>query len=556
VALSLPHNFFQFKNNSPPPRYVWRSLRYFNFYRVILAGLFVVPIMLNHRLPIIGSHNLPLFTMVAYSYLLIGIFSSFAIHWKKPSFKALVYGLAILDICVLITLMHASGGTQSGLGVLIIISVTGTSLLIASKTAGLIAAVAATSILADQVYSHLEGVIEPNYTNAGILGATLFATAMLFNILSKRLRDTEALANQRGIDLANMAQLTEHVVDRLQSGIIVVDAEDRIHLMNESAARMLGLPIEHTDNKKQLLSISADLQAQLTLWKNNEFNDSRMFRVAATSMELIPNFTRLGNDRYSGTLIFLEDTIRTAKQAQQMKLASLGRLTASIAHEIRNPLGAISHAEQLLAESESLATADRRLTEIIHKHAARVNAIIENVLQLSRRGSASPELMNLNHWLEHFAEEFVLSLGIGREELNINVHPETLMVNFDNTQLHQIVWNLCHNGIRHSQNCETNPKVKLVGGLNNVTQRPFLDVIDHGPGIDPDHIQHIFEPFFTTESNGSGLGLYISKELCEANNAQISYIPNTFGGGCFRIEFAKTEQKADQPPQSNTALAS
>ncbi|WP_455210483.1 sensor histidine kinase [Kaarinaea lacus] len=541
MALSLTYNLFHFANNAPAP-HVWRSLRYFNFYRVILAGLFVVPIMLNQRLPILGSHNLPLFTMVAYSYLLISVFSSFAIHWKKPSFKALVYGLVILDICVLLTLMHSSGGTQSGLGVLIIISVAGSSLLIASKTAGLIAAVAAIAILADQVYSHIEGVIEPNYTNAGILGATLFVTAILFNILSKRLRETEALATQRGIDLANMAQLNEHVIDRLQSGIIVVDADDRIHLMNEAAARMLGLPTDKPDSKKLLLAISPDLEAQLTLWKNNEFSDSRVFRVAETSMELIPNFTRLGNDRYSGTLIFLEDTIRTAKQAQQMKLASLGRLTASIAHEIRNPLGAISHAEQLLAESQSLSSADKRLTEIIHKHTERVNAIIENVLQLSRRGNASPELINLKQWLEHFVGEFVMSLQIKQQELRIDVQPESLMVNFDNTQLHQIMWNLCHNGLRHSQNCETNPKLELTAGLNNVTQRPFLDVIDHGPGIEPENIQHIFEPFFTTESKGSGLGLYISKELCEANNAHMSYISNTSVGSCFRIDFAKTDQ--------------
>jgi two-component system sensor histidine kinase PilS (NtrC family) len=541
VALSLTYNLFHFKNNAPAA-HVWRSLRFFNFYRVILAGLFVVPMMLNQRLPILGSHNLPLFTMVAYSYLLISVFSSFAIHWKKPSFKALVYGLAMLDIGVLLTLMHASGGTESGLGILIIIAVAGASLLIASKTAGLLAAVAAMAILGDQVYSHLQGFIEPNYTHAGILGVTLFATAMLFNILSKRLRETEALATQRGIDLANMAQLTEHVVERLQSGIIVVDGEDRIHLMNESAARMLGLPSETTDNKKLLLSVSPDLEAQLTLWKNNEFSDSRVFQVTATSLELIPNFTRLGNDRQSGTLIFLEDTIRTAKQAQQMKLASLGRLTASIAHEIRNPLGAISHAEQLLAESESLIPADKRLTEIIHKHTERVNSIIENVLQLSRRGNAKPESINLDQWMQNFTAEFVMSLQINLEELRIDIQPQTLMVAFDSTQFHQIVWNLCHNGIRHSQICETNPKLELVGRLNNATQRPYLDIIDHGPGIDPENIQHIFEPFFTTEAQGSGLGLYISKELCEANNAHLSYLANDGGGSCFRIDFAKTDQ--------------
>ena len=201
-------------------------------------------------------------------------------------------------------------------------------------------------------------------------------------------------------------------------------------------------------------------------------------------------------------------------------------------------------AEQAAGSSaaDNAGDGDKRLTEIIHKHTERVNAIIENVLQLSRRGNANPESLQLKQWLANFAAEFAMSLQIDPQEVRIDVHPETLMVSFDNTQFHQIVWNLCHNGIRHSQNCETRPKLELVGGLNNVTQRPYLDVIDHGPGIAPDNIQHIFEPFFTTESKGSGLGLYISKELCEANNAQLRYLPNPGSGGCFRIDFANTEQ--------------
>jgi two-component system sensor histidine kinase PilS (NtrC family) len=543
VALSLTYNnLFHFKNNLPPPAYVWRSLRYFNFYRVILAGLFVVPILLNQRLPILGSYNLPLFAMVSYSYLLISVFSSFAIHWKKPSFKALVYGLVVLDIGVLLTLMHASGGTQSGLGVLIIISVAGASSFIASRTAGLLAAIAALAILADQIYSQVEGVVVPNYTHAGILGATLFATAMLVNLLSKRLRETEALATQRGIDLANMSQLNEYVIDHLQSGVIVVDAIDRIHLINKAATRMLGLPSVQIHDKRPLVTVSVDLEKQMTIWKSNDSSDSKVFRVPATSMEVIPNFARLGDDTHSGTLIFIEDSARMAQQAQQMKLASLGRLTASIAHEIRNPLGAISHAEQLLAESEDLNAANQRLTQIIHKHTERVNAIIENVLQLSRRGNANPELIQLKPWLANFSTEFIMSLQVSEHELQVDVQPDDLTVRFDNTQFHQIVWNLCHNGIRHAQNCETNPKVELIGGRNNITRRPYLDIIDHGPGVSQKNIQHIFEPFFTTESQGSGLGLYISKELCEANNAHLSYLSESNGGGCFRIDFANTEQ--------------
>jgi two-component system sensor histidine kinase PilS (NtrC family) len=227
-----------------------------------------------------------------------------------------------------------------------------------------------------------------------------------------------------------------------------------------------------------------------------------------------------------------------AQQAQQMKLASLGRLTASIAHEIRNPIGAISHADQLLAESDNLDDADQRLTEIIHSHTERVNNIIENVLQLSRRGNTVPESIQLKDWLAKFVGEFVLSQRVDQEVIAVIVTPADIAVDFDKTQLHQIIWNLCHNALRFSADYPENPKIEIKAGHLEKGQRSFVEVCDHGPGIDSTTAQQIFEPFFTTDSKGSGLGLYIARELCELNKASIRHMSIPGEGTCFRIEFA------------------
>jgi two-component system sensor histidine kinase PilS (NtrC family) len=516
-------------------------MRYLNFYRVILAAFFVIPVVIGQRWPVLGSHDMHIYSLVSLSYLMAGIFASFAIHWRKPSYIALVYGLTTLDICALTLLMHTSGGVESGLGLLIVVAIAGSSLLMAGRTAGFFAASAAVAILVEQTYAYFEGASGTNYTHAGILGVTLFGSALLSHALSARLRETEALAAQRGIDLANLTQLNEHVIKRMQSGIIVVDAHNYIRLINESAWNMLGQPGMRRSGNKTLNAISPQLADQLEKWKQSAITESKILRHPNASVDILPSFTKLGRDRYSGTLIFLEDSARMAQQAQQMKLASLGRLTAGIAHEIRNPLGAISHAEQLLSESDHLDPADRRLTEIIHSHTQRVNAIIENVMQLSRRGAAKTTTIELTPWLQSFAQEFALSQDVPEQDIAVNIAPGNVQIDVDATQLHQVLWNLCHNGLRYSRDYPNSPKLELVGDVSPDSGRFFLDVIDHGPGIDPDSAQNIFEPFFTTDAKGSGLGLYIAKELCANNNAQLSYIPVANGGSCFRIEFSQAQ---------------
>lgn len=517
----------------------WRSLHFFNIYRVILAGIFVTSIFIDKNLPLLGSHDPISFVFTSYLYMGLGIFASFAIHWRWAKFDNFVVALAMVDITCLTIIMHNSGGIETGLGMLIVVAIAANSMLTNGQYANLIAAMAAIAILAEQVVAGFDYRVHSNYSQAGFLGAALFATAMLSYVLSRRLTETEALANQRGVDLANMAQLNEHVIKRMYSGIIVVDDDNRIRLINKSALHLIGLPVIDNIENKSLTTLSDELTQQLEDWKSQNGFDPLPFKPSTSSTEIQPNFTRLSNQPDAPILIFLEDISRMNQQAQQMKLASLGRLTASIAHEIRNPLGAISHADQLLAESGHLHDADKRLVEIIHTHTARVNDIIENVLQLSRRGSVLPQKIELEDWLQKFIEEFTLSQNVPAEQILLHKNEKEIIVNFDPTQLQQIIWNLSSNGIRHTKNHGENPKLEFKCGIYEQHETPYLDVIDHGPGISEKIAHQIFEPFFTTDSKGSGLGLYIARELCELNQARLRHIAEFRNGCCFRIEFSK-----------------
>ncbi|MGE3481862.1 MAG: PAS domain-containing sensor histidine kinase [Gammaproteobacteria bacterium] len=519
----------------------WKQLLYLNYFRVALAGVFVMLSLIDRpRLPAV-EYSGTLFSMTSMAYALLAVCALFTIKWQRPGFNAQAYLQIMSDILAITLLMHASGGVRSGMGMLLIISIAGGSLIMAGRTSRLFAAIASLAVLIEQVYSWLEGAtLTTSYTHAGLLGASFFATAILAHVLARRLRESQALAERRGVDLANMAQLTEYVIQRMQTGILVVDDNFSIRLINASAARLLELASRREG--RPIKQVSAELDRQLREWWNNSIYEPQSFRPTEAAPEILPKFARLGMDPSAGTLIFLEDMAALTQQAQQLKLASLGRLTASIAHEVRNPLGAISHASQLLAESPHLDSGDTRLTEIIQEHSARVNAIIENIMQLSRRQRARPEELLLKPWLNQFINEFTSSEEITPGEIRLEVTPGDTRVQMDPGQLHQILWNLCHNGIKHgaaSGRSGLTLRVGIVADTNN----PYLDVIDNGPGIDTKLQQQIFEPFFTTAADGTGMGLFIARELCASNQARLNYLPNPVGGGRFRITFADPRRR-------------
>ncbi|MDH5446375.1 MAG: HAMP domain-containing histidine kinase [Gammaproteobacteria bacterium] len=514
----------------------WRLIYLLNYYRLGLSLLLVVLYLTGSLFKPLGSHSPLLFIVTACCYLISGVVIHQLLNRQVTRLKIQIYLNIIIDVIFITLLMHSSGGVSSGIGSLMVVSIACGSILLSGRAAFFPASLASLVILTEQGFIQISGShLQASFLQSGILGITFFATSILAIVLAWRLQESEALAKKQSIDLANMAQLTEHVVQRMQTGVIVVDEDMTVRLINASAWQMLGLP--PTSKTVRLNQLSDLLRDRLIDWRHDPFGQTACIQPVSTHTNIQPRFARIGQYDGQGSLIFLEDISATAQQAQQMQLASLGQLTASIAHEIRNPLGAISHAGQLLSESESLAAPDQRLTQIISDNTRRLNAIVENVMQVSRRDPHHIELITLKNFLDNFLLEYQLGQAVTPGIISIHIEPEELEIRFDTSHLRQILVNLCDNALRHSADYGGLPKVELIGGTTSDFNRPFLDVVDHGPGVRADDIPHLFEPFFTSSTNGTGLGLYISRQLAESNQAHLNYVVIPTGGACFRISF-------------------
>jgi two-component system sensor histidine kinase PilS (NtrC family) len=519
----------------------WGPLRFLSFYRLILAGSLTTIFFLADTAPL-GREAPLLFAATGILYTGFALAAGFAARLRWPAFRWQTSLQILVDILAITLLMHASGGLASGLAILLVVAVAAGSLLMPGRLAFLFAAIATLAVLGQYGIAFLQNVAIPagGITQSGLLGAAFFATAAMARMLALRLRESEALAEQRGVDLANLQELNERIVQRLQSGIVVVDPEGRVRLMNRTAWMQLGMPPEQPG--RPIAEIFPELHQHLRTWCKNPDWTPPILRAAGSDTGLIPKFTRLGTASGVGAIISLEDSTALAEQAQQMKLASLGRLTASIAHEVRNPLGAISHAAQLLAESDDLGTGDQRLVQIVRDHTQRMNGIIENVLQLSRRRQNSPQALELGAWLEDFLAEFNATLRTSADQIRLHKSGE-VRAEMDPSHLHQILWNLLQNALEHGGANGQAVRVRINTGYLEPGGKPFIEVIDNGPGISPEARENIFEPFFTTAPRGTGLGLYIARELCESNQARLRYDAVPDGGSCFRIELPRVSEQ-------------
>ena len=519
----------------------WRVLGIMNLFRVL------VPLVLLSLYALGGSRGLPvdsprLFLAVALLYLCFGLLSIIVVRKRLATAHIQTIVQATIDIICLILLLHACGGIASGLGLLLLVPVGGLAFLLPARSALFLAAVAAIAVLADTIWQQFSGHTDiAVYATAGFLGLVLFTIAASASVLATRVRESEDLVRQKDLDLANLAGLSQYIVQHLRESLLVVDASDKIRLINESAAEMLG-DLQSVPGAL-IGEVSPRLLYSLSTWRQSgQQNDTPASFVAADGARLIqPHFAPLGATAPGPTLIFLEDTSLMAERVQQSKLAALGRLSASIAHEIRNPVGAMSHAGQLLAESPDIGAGDRRLTDIIRSNSERVSTIINNVLQLSRREAIEPTRLSLGDWLEEFLKEFSETMQVPLGEIGVQDVADELEVRFDPSHLHQVVWNLCDNAIKYG---EAHDGIKVEIRLSRLTPsyRPYLEVADRGAGIDPQAADRIFEPFFTGRKGGTGLGLFISRELCQLNRAVLLYEPRGGGGSVFRLVFSDPQR--------------
>ncbi len=522
----------------------WKPLRLLTFYRLILASMLLALYFGLKGDSTLGGTNPALYTLTCVFYIGFSLIAGFTARLRRPGYELQTILQILVDIGAITLMINASGGPASGLGILLIITVATGSLLMPGRMAFLFAAIAAMAVLGEQLYSTLFAGLprDGGYTQAGLLGAALFLTAGLVYLMTRRIHASEALARRRGVDIANLAKLNTHIVQRLQAGILVTDHRHNIRLINDTACKLLD--IQKGSEGRALAEVSPALYEKLMQWRNSPDKEAGILKSATNGTAILPQFTLLGTADGMGALVFLEDTAAMARQTQQLKLASLGRLTASIAHEIRNPLGAISHAAQLLNESNALDKEDLRLMAIIREHTRRVNTVVENVLQLSRPVTTIPQRIAVHQWLDKFMDEFIHSGLCNPGQISVLVKPKDIEVFMDPSQLHQVVWNLCLNALHHAKPERMPVTLQLVCTRTDIHHAPTLDIIDNGTAIKPDMADQIFEPFYTTMSGGTGLGLYISRGICESNQARLSYQPEPGGGSRFRISFPYKQDSA------------
>ena len=440
-------------------------------------------------------------------------------------------GLGI-DLIVGIGAIHLLPGFESGIALLLVVNIGAGALLMPLRIGLVFAAVAGFGIIGEYVLTrYYDPATTRSLPESVMFAVTYLAIAVFCQLLGRQMRQTQALAEQRGAEVANLSLLNETIIRRMRTGVMVVDSGKRIHLINEAAWALLGNP---SPDQRDLEAIAPELCRQLYHWRNEEGFESTPVQLHEESPEVLPRFARLtlSDDLF---LVFLDDSSMVSRRAEQLTLATLGRLSASIAHEIRNPLAAISYSSQLLEESPDLADTDQRLVEIIRNHCDRMNSIIENILNLAHRERSRPEALDLSRWVHDFVDEFKESHFLENNEVRALAQSRQLVAMVDGQQLHQVVSNLVTNALNYGKLPGEPARITLVARQATAGSAPLIEVIDRGPGIPARVVDHIFDPFYTTSEHGTGLGLYLARQLCETNQATLEYVSVAGGGSCFRI---------------------
>ncbi len=518
-----------------PEKQAWLSLNVFLLYRFIIASLFALLFFTPTGPSILGTFNSQLYSLSSLSYLMLSVISGASLFIRYPSYSTQVQVLIFMDIIFITLLMHSSGGITSGIGILLAVPIAASGLLIGGRCAVVFAAMASVTVLSEQIYSHQALHRISAYTYTGMLGASLFAISILSLLLAQRTEQSELVAEQRKKTILELEELNHYIIQHLQSGIIIIDKAHHISMFNEAALRLLDLQLLPI----RLHDISPVLASAFKNWQQNPEQDTVSLPFT-NQINIQVRFKLLPILHETIYMVILEDTALYNQHVQQSKLASLGRLTASIAHEIRNPIGAISHAVQLLSEYPELHTEEKRLTEIIQVQTSRVNQIIEEILQLSKRKNSNRESIELTSWLRNYLQQFYIEQNRNDGPFDLQTNADSINVLIDPGHLKQILDNLCQNALKYGTN--DSEKIVIRATCRQQPHNHYIDVIDKGPGVNAEHSKHLFEPFFTTSATGTGLGLYISRELAELNQAKLSYHPDGTSGSCFRLSIPDAEK--------------
>lgn len=487
-------------------------LRYLNLFRLILSGLFLVA----GRALQLGGDSPTIFFGSSFAYLAAVLILGFPDAARVLGRSRLITLQVLVDITLLTLIMWASGGYRSGIPILILIALAGAGLVGQGRMVLFYAAYATLAVLLENMFRLLSGRDTVDFFTVGVTCIGFFAIAQVARLLALRALANENLARQRGADLASQLRLNQQIIQDMQDGVLVLGEGGVVRQFNPQAVALLGASL------REGLVLGACAPAlERELKRRAEQGDSaHSFRADGSGKMLLARFLAAGEA--NETLVYLEDFDRIHRQIQQVKLAALGRLTASIAHEIRNPLASVYQAAELLLD-EKRSEMQARLIRIIGNNAQRIDRLVADVLALGRRDEALPEALPLADFVAEFLDEFVLTEGAAGQGVVVSTVPPGIEMAMDRTHLRQILWNLVGNARRH---CSGGPAAVKIDAALRDDGRVALDVCDDGPGIPEPLRAQVFEPFFTTHSKGTGLGLYISRELAEANGAVLELCVN------------------------------
>lgn len=501
---------------------LWRSLRFFAAYRWLVATLFLMAALLFGEMLDLGAQNFGLFRAVAVIYTVLATLFLGLLLLRPRRFDTQLSLQVVVDIVALTLMMFASGGQKSGISALLLVVVSGAGLVGQGRMVLFYAALASVAILLEESWRALTLDANPtDFVRAGITSIAFFAAAIAARLLARRAVANELLARDRGRQLDEQLRIGERIVRDMEEGVLVVDDEGQVRLCNPRARTLLDASIDVG------AALPPTLAARYPSWHGHRAETVEMLH-SATGRHLRVRYLPPA-EAHGNALLYIEDMARVHFHAQQIKLAALGRLAANMAHEIRNPLASISHAAELLTEEED-DPLRRRLARIVHDNTLRLNHLVTEVLELGRRDRATPEMIAWTDFISGFMEEFVLHDSSAAQRIRV-VGGEVSGVLFDRRHPHRVLWNLLDNALRHAGQAEGAVRLKV---RTASVGRVALHVVDDGPGIAPEAQGQLFEPFFTTHASGTGLGLYIARELCEANNARLELLDSD-AGAHFRI---------------------
>ncbi len=491
-------------------------LRYFNLFRLIVAGVFlVVGGELN-----LGREAPQVFTFTTIAYLVAVLALGFPDALKRLGLDRLLTAQLVLDIAALTAIMWSSGGYASGMPVMMMVYLAGAGLVAEGRMVLFFAALATLSVLLENAWRQFTDAGAAEFHQVGLACMGFFAIAMTARLLARRAKANESLAEQRGELLGREVAINERIIEDLRDGVVVLSHDGRVRQSNPRASQLLG-----TELRPGMLLAAVDAQFAN---RNDQGGtlDGTLQRMGPLGKLLRCRAVAAGarQDQDGDTIIYLTDFEEIQQQVQQIKLAALGRLTASMAHEIRNPLSAVTQAADLLGE-EKRTEVQARLVRIINDNARRIERMVRDVLALGRRDEILPEALSLEAFLGTLVEELSLKGEDERAVFRLDVHPGA-MIAVDRAHLHQILGNLLTNARRFSSG---RPGAVRVFTRAESHERTAIHVVDDGPGIAANAVTQVFEPFYTTDPKGTGLGLYIARELAEANGARLELAGNEPG---------------------------